>query len=478
MLFNSIRFVLFFPIVTAVYYILPKNLKNIWLLLAGYYFYLCASPAYLPILVCSTLVTYAAGRALPGRETTQRKWILFFGVSCNLCTLFFFKYFSFACSVIGVASPFRILLPVGISFYLFQAIGYLVDVYRGTIPAERRFLPLALFISFFPCLLSGPITRAGDMIPQFDSDHIFDYDRIRHGLLRMLSGYFMKLVIAARLEIVTTGIIDYYQDVTPWALALGIVLYAFQIYCDFASYSELAIGAAEVMGFTLPENFRQPFFALRTAELWRRWHISLMKWFTDYLYIPLGGSKKGRIRKYLNILIVFALSGLWHGASWTYVCWGVLCGVFMVIGEILAPLRTGLISLIPVHNRLTQKLHHLLQIFLTFGLFCTALIFFRAPSLSAAAGMLHRIFLEFRPSDILTLSPFSLGLGTFNFGILVFALIILLLTDLIKEYRGGDAAAWLLHKSTPCRWAFYYTAVILILFSTQIGAANFIYFQF
>ncbi|MCR4907694.1 MAG: MBOAT family protein [Lachnospiraceae bacterium] len=477
MLFNSVQFVLFFPVVTAGFFIFPKKFKNIWLLLAGYYFYVCASPAFLPVLIGATLVTWAVCLVMHGRKGKGRTAILCLGITANIGALFFFKYFAFACSIIGVSPPFRLLLPVGISFYLFQATGYLIDVYRGSLAPEKRLLRLALFLSFFPCLLSGPITRAGEMLPQFEEEHRFDYERIRYGLLRMLFGYFMKLVIVARLDLVTTRIFDHYGDVNGYGLALGMVLYAFQIYCDFAGYSELALGAAKVMGFSLPENFRQPFFAEKSSELWRRWHMTLMKWFTDYLYIPLGGSRKGRARKYINILIVFAISGLWHGASWTFVIWGLLSGLFMVLGELSAPLRSSLLSSIPVHNRFTGVLHRFFRTLITFSLFVFALVFFRAPSLKAAGEILGKIFFGFRLSDVFALSPFSLGLGKVNLFLLLFALLILFAADLINELR-GDKISWLMEKKAPIRWGFYYTAVVMILFSTQIGAASFIYFRF
>ncbi len=477
MLFNSVQFVLFFPVVTAGCFILPEKFKNIWLLLAGYYFYMCASPAFLPVLLGATLVTFASSCALYSKTGKARKAILSLGIIANLGALFFFKYFAFACSVIGVSPPFKLLLPVGISFYLFQATGYLIDVYQGSIAPERRLLRLSLFLSFFPCLLSGPILRADKMLPQFDEKHLFDYERVRYGLLRMLFGFFMKLVIVARLEIVTVRILDHYEDVSGYALLLGMILYALQIYCDFAGYSELALGAAKVMGFSLPENFRQPFFAQRSAELWRRWHMTLMRWFTDYLYIPLGGSRKGQLRKYLNILIVFAVSGLWHGASWTFVVWGLLCGCFMVLGELSEPLRAEICGLLPLHNRLTGFLHCALRILITFSLFVFALVFFRAPSLAAAGGILTKMLFGLHLSDLTALSPFSLGLGHVNLLILVFALLILFLLDLINETK-GDKAAFILKKKAPLRWGFYYITVILILFSTQIGAADFIYFRF
>ena len=479
MIFNSIAFVMFFPIVTLAYFKIPLKYKNIWLLIVSYFYYMCQEPAYALLLLGSTVVTYAAGLLIEKFRDNSfiKKATVFFSVTANLGLLFFFKYFNFMCETIGLKNNLSIILPVGISFYCFQVIGYTIDVYRGDAKAEKSFIDYALFVSFFPQLLAGPIGRAPKLMHQFKEVHEFDYYRVRHGLFRMLWGYFMKLVISTRLAIVVDLIYGNYADCTGYQLVLATFAYAFQIYCDFASYSIIAIGAAEVLGISLQENFQQPFFATSCRDLWRRWHISLNSWFTSYLYFPLGGSRAGKIRKYINTLIVFACSGLWHGAAWTYVIWGVMSGSFQVIGEILLPIRKKIFALMPSENKVFLKFHHAYQIAATFLIFCAALVFFKASSIEAAITISEKILFAFEPVSILTTSLFSLGLGSLNFMILIFSLLILLAYDILNE-KTGDAPAVILSKNIPVRWAVYYLLTIMILLSANIGAAQFIYFKF
>ena len=286
-------------------------------------------------------------------------------------------------------------------------------------------------------------------------------------------GLFMKLVIASRLSIVANLVYDNHTEANPVQLILGTFAYALQIYCDFASYSELAIGSAQCMGFKLRDNFFQPFFATSSAELWRRWHMSLMSWFKDYLYIPLGGSRKGRLRKYVNILIVFTLSGLWHGAAWTYVLWGFLSGLFQVTGEILKKYRERIVELWPLKGRLAGLLHHGIKVLLTVFFFNVSLVFFRAKSISQAAEILKAVFTGFSFSDITKTNVFELGLGYINLGILAFSLLILFVVDLARE-RGREPQKLLTGLSPALRWAAYYGMILMILLSTNIGAQRFI----
>ena len=479
MIFNSVAFAIFFPIVTLAYFKMPLKLKNIWLVVISYFYYMCQEPKYALLLLGSTVVTYTAGLFIDKYRgnSLAKKLTVFLSIAINLGLLIFFKYYGFVCETIGVKSSLNIILPVGISFYCFQVIGYTIDVYRGDVEAEHSFTDYALFVSFFPQLLAGPIGRAPKLLPQFKEVHEFDYDRVRHGLFRMLWGYFMKLVISTRLAIVVDLIYGNYADCTGYQLLLGTAFYAFQIYCDFASYSIIAIGAAEVLGINLTENFKQPFFATSCRDLWRRWHISLNSWFTSYLYFPLGGSRAGRLRKYFNILVVFAASGLWHGAAWTYVIWGLMSGAFQVMGEILLPLREKIFALMPQENRAFRKLHHAYQIAATFMIFCAALVFFKSSSIDSAIIISKKIFFEFDIRSIATTSLFSLGLGTLNFIILIFSLLILLAYDILNE-RSGDAAKVIISKNIMLRWCVYYLLTIMILMSANIGAAQFIYFKF
>ena len=484
MLFNSVGFAIFFPVVAIVYFIIEKKSSlhraaNLWLLAASYFYYMCQDPRYALLLFSATLITFAAGR-ITGRRTAPahiRKAALTAGTIASLSVLFFFKYFNFACGIIGLDPSLRVILPVGISFYIFQSLTYIFDTYKGDTEVEHDFFRYSLFVSFFPVLLAGPIERSKHLLPQFSTRHFFDYQRTRHGLIRMMYGYFLKLVIAQRLAIAVNLIYDNYNDCTGYQLLLGTVLYAFQIYCDFASYSSIASGCAEILGFSLIDNFRQPFFAVSCSDLWRRWHISLNSWFRDYLYIPLGGSRVPKWRKYLNIMIVFTTSGLWHGADWTYIIWGALSGFFQVMGEILKPFRQSVIKAFPIKSKAAGRLHHILQIVITFGLFSTSLIFFRSDSLDAALTISRKVFTQFNFASILSTSLFSLGLGVKNMIFLAAALIVLLIYDYVNE-KQGDCASFIAGRSTPVRWCIYYIFVIMIIASASLGTQQFIYFKF
>ena len=477
MLFNSIIFSLFFPFTCILYFALPQDKRNVWLLIASFLFYMYQEPAYALLLLFSIIVTYTAGSFMGRcpRNSLKRKGILTLSIVLDLGLLLFFKYSGYILPFFSGNTLKSLVLPAGISFYVFQTLGYAIDVYRGKQQPSKSLFRYSLFVSFFPQLLSGPISRAHDLLPQFDEEHTPDYERIRLGLFRMLTGYFMKLVIASRLTIATDLIFNNYSDVNGLTLTLGIFLFALQIYCDFASYSHLAIGSALVMGFKLTENFRQPFFSESPSKLWRRWHISLNSWFRDYLYIPLGGNRKGLFRKRLNTLIIFTASGIWHGAGLTYPCWGFLSGLFVVIEDMIKSLSKDRLE--PLHIKERPPFHHIIKIALTMLLFMASLIFFKAPDIHAALTIYGKIFTEFLSPGGQNYSIFSLGLGVKNMLVLIFSLGLLFLYDLMNE-RTGDAAGLILSQKKAFRWAIYYLIVILILLSTNIGASEFIYFKF
>lgn len=488
MMFNSMQFAIFFPVAVLFYFLIPYKARNMWLLLLSYIYYMCWRPEYALLMLASTVITYLSGLVIArGQEKGSagiKKAAVSLSFILNIGILAFFKYYSFAaeslrgvCDALGIKCTipaFDILLPVGISFYIFQALSYTMDVYRGEIASEKNFFKYALFVSFFPQLVAGPIERSKNLLKQFDEKHDFEYARVREGLLRMLWGFFMKLVLAQRLSIAADLIYGAAEDCSGYQLLLGTVIFAFQIYCDFASYSEIAIGAARVLGFSLMENFRQPFFAMSCKELWNRWHISLNTWFRDYLYFPLGGSKKGAVRKYINLMIVFLVSGLWHGAAWTYVIWGGLSGLFQVLGELLAPVRRAAFDGIGLKKG--GVLHRLLSTACTFLLFCASLVFFRSESLGQAFMIVRKLFLGFGFDTILTTSPLSLGLGGYHLMLLAVGLIILFLVDLYREQ--GHTLGELFAGRRFVRWGFYYLLVTLILLSANFGAEEFIYFQF
>ena len=469
MLFNSVEFAIFLPVVAIIYFILEAKCKtsaipNVWLIAASYFYYMYADVRYGLLLLAVTVISYGSGYLLRRiHEYRMKKRCMIVTVILLIGMLFFFKYAGLLASLIDKDNALKIILPVGISFYIFQSLTYVFEIYQDKTAPSKSFISYAAFASFFPVLLSGPIEKSSHLLPQFEEKHLFDYDRIRHGLIRMAYGYFLKLVLASRLAIAVDLIYDNYMDVTGYQLLLATCLYSVQIFCDFASYSTIAIGVAEVLGFRLTENFTQPFFTDSCASFWRHWHITLNNWFRDYVYIPLGGNRRGTVRKYLNIFIVFTLSGMWHGADITYILWGMLCGLFQIMEALIAPLRA--------------HFPRWLKVFFTFMLFTFSMFLFRSDDIHQAAIIIGKVLTQFEPASILTTSPFSLGLGTFNMMYLLAGLAVLIVYDIINE-RTGDAASFIAGRKTPLRWGIYYLFVIMILGSASIGAQQFIYFQF
>ncbi len=495
MLFNSYSFLMFFPIVVVIYFLLPKKVSYLWLLAASYYFYMGWNAKYALLLLMSTTITYLSGVLLQwlkenrSDHTGAKKWVVAGSFVSNLAILFFFKYFNFTIESINallnhtslptVNTSFDVLLPVGISFYTFQALGYTVDVYRGEIKAERNFFRYALFVSFFPQLVAGPIERSKNLLNQLRNPKKFNYNRMCDGLMLMIWGYFLKLVIADRISIFVDNVYANVGIYDGKYLLLASVLFAFQIYCDFAGYSTIAIGAAEVMGFQLMENFNSPYLSQSVAEFWRRWHISLSSWFKDYLYIPLGGNRKGKVRKYVNIMIVFLISGLWHGANWSYVVWGGLNGLYQVIGAVFTPLR----------NIIKEKLHlekirlplTIIYILVTFMLVDFTWIFFRADTIQHAFDVIGSIFHMNDPALLANGTLYDFGLSKPNFVVLGVALIILLMADICK-YHGIKVRRVVLDANIVVRWTIIIAGILSILifgiWGSGYSATNFIYFQF
>lgn len=498
MLFNSYNFLIFFPIVTLIYFLIPHKFRYLWLLASSYYFYMCWNAKYALILLASTVITYVSGRLIDRannkitdekKRTRQKKIYVALSVVINLGILFVFKYFDFAIENINrvlsalniqILNPsFDIVLPVGISFYIFQALGYTIDVYRGNVAVEKNFLKYALFVSFFPQLLAGPIGRAKSILTQINERHDFDSQRVKDGLLLMIWGGFQKIVIADRVVVVVDTIFNNFPEYGGMYIVVGAILFAFQIYCDFSGYSMIAIGAAKVMGFELMENFNCPYFSMSVAEFWRRWHISLSSWFRDYLYIPLGGNRKGKLRKYINIMIVFLVSGLWHGAQWSYVIWGGLNGAFQIIGDRLKGVRDWLVKKLHL-NRETAS-HKIYKIITTFILIDFTWIFFRASSATAALKMVKSIFTTYNPWILFDGSLFELGLGRKEFQFMILSIIVLLIADFIK-WKGHSVREWVYKQERWFRWAFYIVAILVVLVFGVWGPAfdesSFIYFQF
>ena len=414
MLFNSIQFLVFFPIVCIMFYVIPRKMRNIWLLINSYYFYMNWNPRYALLLILSTLVTYVSGVIIESYNNSRnihrernKKLCVAVSIVTNIAILVVFKYCNFffynlnmMLSSLGIGmTNYRcdFLLPVGISFYTFQALSYTMDVYRGNITAEKSFFKYALFVSFFPQLVAGPIERSKNLLIQIQNIEKIRWnsEKIRDGMLWIFWGLFHKMVIADRAAILVEQVYSNYTQYGFVEISFATVLFAFQIYCDFGGYSNIAKGAAQVMGFSLMDNFRQPYLAVNIKEFWRRWHISLTSWFTDYLYIPLGGSRKGQLRKYINILIVFAVSGLWHGASWRFIVWGGLHGIYQVCGDLRRKTLEHFTGYkIKGHNELSLS-QWIRKASVTFLLVDFAWLFFAADGLPHALRMIKQMCTHF-----------------------------------------------------------------------------------
>lgn len=491
MLFNSVHFIVFFVAVVPLYFLVPMRWRHIWLLFASYYFYISWSARYALLLALSTLITFASGvlisRANTAAQNIKRqhffkKMWLVLSFATNLAILFFFKYFNFAAGslslvlgkigVTAAAPSFNILLPVGISFYTFQALSYTADVYRG-LKAEKNLLKYALFVSFFPQLVAGPIERTSNLLSQINSPKPFCYENAKNGLWLMLWGYFQKLVIADRAAILVNQVYGNHQNYGSVPLVLATVLFAVQIYCDFCAYSDIAIGAAQAMGFSLRENFHRPYFARSIADFWRRWHISLSSWFRDYLYIPLGGSRRGRLYKYRNVMLTFLASGLWHGANWTYVVWGFFHGFLQIAGDILKPFRQKALGFFRVKT--TAFSHHILQTFVTFIFVCIGWVFFRAESVGQALQILSRMAMGSRFMGIA-----EMGLNWQNLLVLAASICLLFATSIARTRLSLRQS--LARQNLWFRWLFLLLAIFAVLvfgvYGPGFNASQFIYFQF
>ena len=498
MLFNSLQFLVFLPIVVAVYYIVPDRIKHLWLLVCSYFFYMCWNAVYALLLLTSTIVTWLCGLgvgranasdAAPEKKRRLQKAILIASLVVNLGILFFFKYFDFALNSLNAVlmrlvgfqlnrPGFDVLLPVGISFYTFQALGYTIDVYRGDIYPEKSFTRYALFVSFFPQLVAGPIERSKNLLSQLAVPHRFKFENLREGLLLMLWGFFMKIVIADRAALFVDSVYNNYADFGGVFVFMATLFFIFQVYCDFGGYSAIAIGTAKMLGVDLMDNFQTPFLSTSISEFWRRWHVSLSSWFRDYVYIPLGGNRKGTARKYFNILLTCTASGLWHGANWTYVVWGMLNGGYQVIGAILKPLRQKLNTILGLDQESLG--HKIICILFTDMLFLLSMVFFRSSSISSAFHIL-RSMIYIHPWNFIDGSLYTVGLDRANFTLLLLCLAVLTVADILKR-RGVCIRAVIARQDAWFQAVIIAFSVCFILlfgiWGSAYDAANFIYFQF
>ena len=491
MLFNSLHFLVFFPIIVGLYYGLPPRWRGPLLLLASYYFYMSWRAAYALLLLATTLVDYYSGyrmSQLPSKRA--RRPYLYLSLVSNLGTLFVFKYFNFFRDAAGQLAgalalpPFagptlELLLPVGVSFYTFQSVGYILDVYQGRLEAERHFGRFALFVAFFPQLVAGPIERGAHMLPQFRRPSAFDYQRVVSGLRLMAWGLFKKVVVADRLALFVNPVFNNpRQHPEGVVLVLATLAFTFQIYGDFSGYTDMARGAARVLGFDFNLNFRQPYRSASVPEFWRRWHISLSSWFRDYLYIPLGGSRVAPARAYANLLVVFLVSGLWHGANWTFVVWGGLHGLYLVASTWARPARERLAQLTGLARH--PRLRRTLGVLLTFVLVAYAWIFFRANTLAEALYISRHLF-----SGWAGLTGRQLGGLLLDFSqhyrpelaLAAFATVFMLVVEYLLG-RQPSPQAWVATRPAALRWAGYVGLALLILYLGIFNSTSFIYFQF
>jgi D-alanyl-lipoteichoic acid acyltransferase DltB (MBOAT superfamily) len=481
MVFTSPQFLFFFSAVVLLFYAMPRRFRTGFLLLASYCFYASFNPAYLVLLVFSTVVAWGSGLWIGNKDGSgHKKTRLAAGIVVSLAPLVFFKYFNFVNDSVRLLFDFAslsytvpaltLMLPVGISFFTFRIVSYLVEVYRGTCPPEKGIAALALHIAFFPQLLAGPIERPGNLLPQLKSFHGFDYDQAVRGLRLMLWGFFKKLVIADRCAILVNQVYDNPASYAGYPLVLATYLFAFQIYCDFSGYTDMARGAARLLGFESMGNFKRPYFARSIAEFWKRWHISLSTWFRDYVYIPLGGSRVAVPRHYLNLLVVFIVSGLWHGAGWTFIAWGALHGVCMVFSLLFAPLGKGIANYVRISG--TPALKNAIGMLITFHLVAAGWVFFRAHSIGDAWYVLTRAF---DPAK-LPVTDVPLGLGATQIAIAVFSILVMLFVEVLEE-RGKLGTLWA-KQHRIVRWAVY-AAIALACINLQAPVKSaFIYLQF
>ncbi|MCO5247378.1 MAG: MBOAT family protein [Chitinophagales bacterium] len=485
MLFNSIEFAIFLPIVFAIYWILSRSLRlqNLFIVISSFFFYGWWDWRFLSLLSFSIIVDFFIGRALQYQENlSKRRFILWISIITNLGFLGFFKYYNFfvdnfieAFSLFGKQLDVRtlnIILPVGISFYTFQTLSYTIDVYKRKLEPTNDIISFAAFVSFFPQLVAGPIERATNLLPQFYKRREFDYDKAVNGMRQILWGLFKKIVIADNCAEVANIIFENATDSSGSTLVLGALFFTFQIYGDFSGYSDIAIGTARLFGFGLMRNFAFPYFSRDIAEFWRRWHISLSTWFRDYLYIPLGGSRGGTWMKVRNTFVIFIVSGFWHGANWTFIIWGTL-NAFYFLPLLLANRNRTHIEIV-AQGRLLPSFNDVMSMFSTFSLTVFAWIFFRAENLQHAILYIKGIF-----SSSLFSIPIVKGLRTTDNSLSV--LFVLLFVFLMIEWIGREEQFAIeklgLKWKKPFRYMMYYLIVISI-FMYAGSEQQFIYFQF
>ena len=486
MTFNSLAFVIFYPTLLLLYFLLPKRARLPLLLVASYFFYMYYQPSLIVLILATTVISWLAALGIEkSKKTAMRRALLAITLIVCLGVLFFYKYFDFLMgSVVGLirffggnASPITLslVLPVGISFYTFQTLSYVIDVYRGRIAHEKNFFYYALFVSFFPQLVAGPIERPENLLPQLKEQHTFTKENALQGAKHMLIGYFKKICVADLIAETVNLVYNAPEDAAPLGILIATALFAVQIYCDFSGYTDIAIGISRIMGIRLMQNFDHPYRARTIKEFWARWHISLSSWFKDYLYIPLGGSRCKKWRHMLNLMIVFAVSGLWHGANFTFVVWGILHGAYQVIGNLTKAPRAALRRRLGIAEEGLPL--RIVQTAVTSLLVGFAWLFFRANSIADAGILLVKFF-----SPAAWQVPFSLredlGLSAVSILTILVALALLYILDRLVVYgEERDGAAALMKDGAFVYIVWAILMVYMLLLATD-KVSTFIYFQF
>jgi len=472
MQFVSLSFLLLLPLAAIINFIIPRKFRYIWLLVISVAFYLNIDLKAAAVMAGTVVVTYASALLMEKvsgdgskKKSPGAMAVLAVSVIIEITAMLVFR-------------SGKIMGAIGISFYMLKSVGYLVDVYRGDLKAEHNFCKLALFVSFFTQVISGPIERAGNMLPQFSYPVTVDFDRMRDGFLQILWGYFLKLVIADRLAIFVNTVYDAPASMDGSIVAIATLFYTFEIYCDFAGYSAIAIGVSRILGIDVMKNFDSPYMAKSIAEFWRRWHISLSTWLRDYVYIPLGGNRKGTVRKYLNILIVFAVSGIWHGSALTFLVWGILHAVYQIIGFVTMPLRDKVSDILKIDRGGLS--HRTVKTVVTFLLVNFAWIFFRATTLEHAVTIIKKSF-EFTPWVFTDGSLFDLGLSQASFNVGVAGIALLITMDILS-FNGVEIRDRIIKQAIWYRWIIMIAAILSILvfgiWGAGYNASSFIYQQF
>ncbi|MDO5573930.1 MAG: MBOAT family O-acyltransferase [bacterium] len=488
MLFNSVAFAFFMPIVFFIYWALPHRYRWMALLAANCWFYMSWEPKYIIVILLTTVVSYFGAIGIEGaKNTSRKKWILVLGTLVTLSFLLVFKYTDFALSSVWKVlqlfavpvqkTTLNLVMPIGISFYTFQMVGYLADVYTGKLKAERHFGHYALFVTFFPNILSGPIERAANMLPQFKKEKKFHYDDAAYGMRLILLGFLKKLIFADSMSRYVDNVFNHTEGASGLAFVIAIILFTFQIYCDFSGYSDIAIGVARLLGIRLMDNFKQPYYAASVREFWQRWHISLSTWFRDYVYIPLGGNRVSKARKNLNLLLTFLTSGLWHGANWTFVLWGGIHGLYQIIENTIKSAwkkRKKTTSETSAASQGHSKLVHIAQTILTFCLVAYAWMFFRANSITDAIYITTHLFQGY---DI-TQALLDAGMTHLSIIKTLLAIIVLMVYDYFSLKH--DLLIKIEKLKLPFRWLIYIiVTVLIIVLSLHNGVKQeFIYFKF